>query len=101
MELANAGVLGRWGGEEFGIFLPLTSEATKPLEEAVTTLNAVRMSIEHAPLSWENETVSITMSVGVALCDSAKSKSIGTVLSRADEGVYRAKESGRNQVVPM
>ena len=100
-ELANAGVLGRWGGEEFGIFMPLTGEAIKPLDQAVTTLNAVRMSIEHSPLSWENETVAITMSVGVALCDSAKSESIGTVLSRADEGVYRAKESGRNQVVPM
>ena len=100
-ELAQAGVMGRWGGEEFGIFLPLTSQAGKPLEEAVTTLNAVRTSIEHAPFTWENETVAITMSVGVALCDGAKSESIGTVLSRADEGVYRAKESGRNQVVPM
>ena len=100
-ELANTGVLGRWGGEEFGIFLPLTSQAGKPLEEAVTTLNAVRTSIEHSPLTWENETVAITMSVGVALCDGAKSESIGTVLSRADEGVYQAKESGRNQVVPM
>ena len=100
-ELANTGVLGRWGGEEFGIFLPLTSQAGKPLEEAVTTLNAVRTSIEHSPLTWENKTVAITMSVGVALCDGAKAESIGTVLSRADEGVYQAKESGRNQVVPM
>ena len=59
------------------------------------------MSIEGAPLSWETETVYITMSVGVALYDSANAEPIGTVLSRADEGVYRAKESGRNQVVPM
>jgi two-component system chemotaxis family response regulator WspR len=101
MELANVGVLGRWGGEEFGIFMPLTGEAIKPLDQAVTTLNSVRMSIEGAPLSWETETVYITMSVGVALYDSANAEPIGTVLSRADEGVYRAKESGRNQVVPM
>ena len=47
-ELADAGVLGRWGGRVW-YFLPLTSQAGKPLEEAVTTLNAVRTSIEHSP----------------------------------------------------
>ncbi len=100
--LDNLGTLGRLGGEEFGIFMVLPTsmhQTTKPLEEASGMLEKLRQSIEDAPLKWEAHTVNLTMSVGLALHKGDDSTEV--TLSRADTGVYQAKDSGRNQVVAI
>ncbi len=101
-KLEGLGVLGRWGGEEFAIFMVLPSppsEPLEPLEGACTVLETMRGSIQDAPITWEAQIVHMTMSVGTALYNRADS--VGAVLARADEGVYQAKESGRNKVVAI
>ena len=62
-------------------------------------LEKLRQSIEDAPLKWEAHTVNLTMSVGLALHKGDDSTEV--TLSRADTGVYQAKDSGRNQVVAI
>ena len=52
--------------------------------------------VEAHPVVTEQRSIALTMSVGVTVC--AGSESAGTVLQRAQEAMYLAKERGRNRV---
>ncbi|WP_310440656.1 diguanylate cyclase [Sulfuricurvum sp.] len=88
-QIRQSDVVARWGGEEFIILLPDTS-----LPSAIKMADALRQRIEVNPF----ETVgNITCSIGVAefnLADKADD-----LLHRADQKLYRAKNSGRNRVM--
>ena len=80
--------VGRWGGEEFLILLPNTTQ-----EGAAVLAEKLRTAIEHTAFSTVGKR---TASFGVASyveADDAK-----TIVGRADEALYRAKEKGRNRV---
>jgi diguanylate cyclase (GGDEF)-like protein/PAS domain S-box-containing protein len=85
-------IVGRLGGEEFGVVLPQTDhgaalEAAERLRRAV--LDA-KVALEHGlPLS-------ITISIGVATLGDPTTN-IDTLLSQADQALYAAKDSGRNR----
>jgi len=77
----------RWGGEEFIVIMPHTN-----LNEAKIAAEKVRKIIEHSKFI---KNIPVTVSIGVA-------KSVGDfdkTLKVADENLYKAKNSGRNQVV--
>jgi len=81
--------LGRWGGEEFIVL------ATHSDVDAAMGL-AERLRSLVAELSIAGLEQSITVSIGVAVWqpgDSCK-----TLISRADDAMYRAKHGGRNRV---
>lgn len=80
----------RAGGEEFVLLLPDT-----PLENATAIAERIRESIAAAEIPRVGR---ITISIGVA-CRSEAAQSPEVVLKRADDQLYRAKESGRNRVV--
>jgi diguanylate cyclase (GGDEF)-like protein len=80
--------LGRWGGEEFLIIAPQTSNTG-----AVFFAEKLRLAIENTTFS---EDVSVSASFGVASIRA--DESIQQVLKRADVSLYRAKELGRNRV---
>jgi diguanylate cyclase (GGDEF)-like protein len=81
--------LGRWGGEEF---IVLASHNT--LEEAIALAERLRQHIE----TVEFKTVGkITVSIGVAEAIPGK-ESRRRLFERADQAMYRAKQSGRNRV---
>lgn len=80
----------RAGGEEFILLLPDTS-----LAEAGAIAERIRSNIEASAVPGVGH---ITLSVGVA-CRAAAQDSASEVLKRADDNLYRAKESGRNRVV--
>ncbi len=89
-------VAARYGGEEFAIVLPLAEgEAARVVGERVRH-NVRALAIDY-PESPEGI---VTVSVGVA---SARPDSRGpepqTILSSADQALYRAKREGRDQVV--
>ncbi|MBP5606493.1 MAG: sensor domain-containing diguanylate cyclase [Ruminiclostridium sp.] len=87
----GAGVY-RWGGEEFIMLLPETD-----LESCVKKAEECRAAMMETECECEGKTLSATMSFGCAVIDTGLS--IEENISRADEKLYIAKESGRNRVV--
>jgi len=84
-------VVGRYGGEEFLIVLPEVS-----LNKAVRIAERIRKKVEKSNLA---SNLRVTVSIGVAeLKDS--DESVNSLLKRADERLYLAKEKGRNRTEP-
>lgn len=79
---------GRWGGEEFIIILPFTTE-TLAFELAEKIRQAVIMSNFS-----DQQPMKITVSLGVG--DHLKDEDFSDVFKRVDEALYTAKNSGRN-----
>lgn len=82
-------IVGRWGGEEFIIIAPNTN-----MEDAVKLAEKLREKISEFKFSFAGHK---TGSFGVAtyrVGDDEKS-----LIKRADDALYHAKESGRNKVV--
>ncbi|MFQ5597455.1 MAG: diguanylate cyclase [Nitrospiria bacterium] len=85
--------LARYGGEEFCIVLPETNESG-----AMCFSEKIRKMIEALVLYTERIPVKITASFGVSTL-SEETKNLETLLEKADQALYRAKQSGRNQTV--
>lgn len=85
-------IVGRVGGEEFGVILP----SSLP-ENALETAERLRQTIERSPIQTSAGEICITLSIGVTLfkCDDA---SIDSVAKRADDALYVSKNAGRNRV---
>ncbi len=81
-------IFARWGGEEFVILAPGLS-----LMGAVQLAEKLRSNIEESDFVKPRK---ITLSFGVAAFKEGDSSTI--LINRADAALYRAKESGRNQV---
>ena len=100
--ISELGKLGRLGGEEFGIFLVLSKgspEADDPMTEADQIFEHIRNELENSPLNWNEHVLTLTMSFGITFHRAGEMGE--SVLSRADAGVYQAKDGGRNQVARM
>lgn len=85
---------GRYGGEEFIAILPNTVE-----EEAQQFAERVRQAVEGHVYRDEANEIRMTLSCGVASFPTEGVDSPESLLKRADEALYVAKESGRNRVV--
>lgn len=87
----------RYGGEEFAVILPSTSIAT-----AKRVSERIRKSIEDTPLVIPTKegdiTLHLTISLGFSLYNGDLNDSGNKLIERADQQLYRAKQSGRNQV---
>lgn len=85
-------ILARLGGEEFCILLPYTE--TKQAQKVAERL---REKIEIKPIIVDGLRVKVTISVGISLvstCDEDGHQA----MERADQKLFQAKESGRNQI---
>ncbi|HMV41276.1 MAG TPA: diguanylate cyclase [Leptospiraceae bacterium] len=92
--IRNMDIVGRYGGEEFLVFLPKTN-----IQEAIELAEKIRVSIqEQKILLSENQILQITASIGVA-SRVEKEMEIDQLVKSADTMLYKAKESGRNRVV--
>lgn len=89
----NSDVVARYGGEEFIALLPRTSK-----HEASIVAEKIRRSIESIEINIDNHQLRFTISIGISDLKSTDSD-IDNVILRADEALYNAKESGRNQVL--
>lgn len=90
--LRKSDFIGRFGGEEFVILMPGTS-----IEHAAVVLEELRAGIEASPFHFKKEPVTITISIGYT--DFRQDDSLEQVFERADQAMYRAKDSGRNRLV--
>ncbi len=84
----------RYGGEEFLLVLPESSR-----EDALQLAERLRRAIETRALSHEGTALSVTASFGLSTCRHVAEETSDTLLARADEALYKAKEAGRNRVV--
>ncbi|WP_431259932.1 diguanylate cyclase [Roseateles chitinivorans] len=87
-------LLGRLGGEEFGLLLPQTS-----LEDATHLVERLRHHIETSGLALQQGSAptSLTASFGVTALRPEDLR-VEELLGRADQALYRAKDGGRNRV---
>ena len=82
---------GRYGGEEFLLLLPDTSE-----DEAAQILDRLRMII--AELDWSAFSGGLRVTISAGLTALGKDESTDTLLARADRALYASKAGGRNRV---
>lgn len=90
--LRTGDVAGRYGGEEFCVFLPNTNE-----NDASVLAERIRAGIEATPFKDYDLIINITVSIGVADSVRAGYEFKGLVAA-ADGAMYAAKNSGRNRV---
>ena len=82
----------RYGGEEFTLLLNNTS-----LEGARLLAERIRETVQNTPCICNAQNISITVSMGISQFKPEDSQS--RLFERADQALYQAKKSGRNQVV--
>ncbi len=82
----------RWGGEEFFIFLPHTS-----LEDGHLFAEKLRKSIKNLPLNYENQEITVTLSIGIA--EVGQHANLEDIINDADNAMYQAKQAGRDITV--
>lgn len=85
-------LIGRFGGEEFIVALPMTTK-----DGALFAAERIRKSIESTSIRAFDETLSVTVSIGVAsFPQDAKANQV--LVDKADWALYRSKRSGKNKV---
>jgi diguanylate cyclase (GGDEF)-like protein len=88
----HSDVAGRVGGEEFAILLPHTNA-----QNAQELAERLREQMEQSVIHLARGDVKFTASFGVAQMD-AGCESLEALVAMADDGMYKAKQRGRNGV---
>jgi len=92
-ELRSTDVIGRYGGEEFVIILPVTTA-----EQAYPLAERIRTSVAAIREPTEKGFAAVTLSIGIVeINHSHQTTSIEDLIRRADKAMYAAKQAGRNR----
>jgi len=89
--LNNRASLGRFGGEEFLLVLPLSSK-----DNPLSLLEHVCRTIQDTQMKTRAGLLNITVSIGGACA--VDDSSIDEIIGAADTAMYKAKKAGRNCV---
>jgi diguanylate cyclase (GGDEF)-like protein len=85
-------LIGRYGGEELSVVLTETDK-----EHARFTAERIRQVIERRHLSFYNEELKVTISIGVSTFPDDAFDAL-SLIDKADHALYQAKQAGRNKV---
>ena len=88
----EADIVGRLGGEEFGILL-----LTDNLKQAHSVTERLRVTLEKSEVDTGGQPLNITGSFGLA--EAKPGETLDNLYHRADAACYEAKRNGRNQVI--
>ena len=89
--IRSSDVCGRFGGEEFIVILPDTK-----LNGAMKLAERIRNNIQNHKFIFQNQEIPVTISIGIT--SASKNDSLFSLIERADNALYEAKENGRDQV---
>lgn len=92
-QLRSDDIFGRYGGEEFALFLPGVGAP-----EAQSIAERVREAFAQAGRIVQGEPVGATVSIGIA-CEERSRGELSSLVQRADRALYQAKAAGRNRCV--
>ena len=90
--LRKSDIIGRLGGEEFGIVLPNT-----PIAGAQKIAESLRTNLETHPPTLHGVAIPLTVSIGLTSYTGATPPRIDRLLQEADAALYLAKRKGRNR----
>lgn len=85
-------IVGRYGGEEFVIALPETG-----INSARQVAERLRKKVEDRVFKAYDEKLKLTISVGLAIYP-ADASELNDIIDKADQALYKAKNSGKNVV---
>ena len=88
----SSDVVARYGGEEIIVLL-----RGALLENGMQVAEKIRRSVESRVIKDEKNTYNVTISAGVSMYR-PPADNADLIIKRADEGLYKAKENGRNRV---
>jgi two-component system cell cycle response regulator len=96
-QVRSVDLVGRLGGEEFVVIMPDTS-----LGDALLVAERLRVAMadEAFVLFGKGERIPVTVSVGVAMTGEGVD-TLESLLKRADDALYAAKNAGRNCVITL
>lgn len=89
--LRSSDFFGRIGGEEFAIVLPETE-----IQETLAVAERVRVNLENTEIVHEENKFFINASIGIS--EYREGDTQESLMNRADQAMYKAKESGRNRI---
>jgi len=92
--LRKSDPVGRYGGEEFGVVLGECAP-----EKARSLCERLRSSIADHEFQIKGQTLKVTVSLGLSWTQIGTEAGETDLIQRADQALYRAKESGRNRLV--
>jgi diguanylate cyclase (GGDEF)-like protein len=90
--LRDAGVFGRYGGEEFAIILPETEGLG-----VVGVAERIRKALSTRPIVFEGKEISFSASIGISTIHPSQA-SYEELIGEADAALYQAKSSGRDTI---
>jgi diguanylate cyclase (GGDEF)-like protein len=89
--IRHTDIFGRWGGEEFILVCSQIHE-----ERLRALADKLRETVAQHEINADGKTIKVTVSIGVTTV--AANENFEAVFKRADVALYKAKNSGRNQV---
>lgn len=89
-------LVARMGGEEFAVVMTTPSG-----QQGIVLAESVRQRIEACAFHWRNQSLFITVSIGVAdgkISHGQSTALFNQLLAEVDEYLYRSKKAGRNRI---
>ncbi|MDR2066283.1 MAG: GGDEF domain-containing protein [Endomicrobium sp.] len=86
-------LVGRYGGDEFIIFVPNLTE-----KEILLMANKINKSLKDNFFEENNEKFNVTASIGIS-CNSKDNLELNAIINTADVALYKAKNNGRDSAV--
>jgi diguanylate cyclase (GGDEF)-like protein/PAS domain S-box-containing protein len=93
-QLRSADIIGRYGGDEFIILLPMSD-----IEAAYSLAERIQLAVAAVVIPTSKGNASVTLSIGIVEKNlESETESVEEFINRADEAMSLAKDSGRNLI---